>query len=82
MLNPARRSHREKIVEKLQDQLNVYQLEEELEQMKITTTNEQIEQFDELITRMLNAATRSVEGMKRNIPFSKEKEKRRAAVLH
>ena len=40
MLNPARRSHREKFVEKLQDQLNIYQLEEELEQIKITTTNE------------------------------------------
>ena len=49
--------------------------------MKITATNEQIEQFDQLITRMLNAATRSVEGMKWNVQFLKEKEKRRAAVL-
>jgi len=82
MLNLARRSYRKKFVEILEDQLNVYQLEDELEQMKITTSYEQLEHFDELITRILNTATKSVEGMKRNIPFSKEKEKRRAAVLY
>ena len=50
--------------------------------MKITTTHWQMKNFDNIITRMLNTATKSVEGMKRNVPFSKEKEKRRAAVLH
>ena len=50
--------------------------------MKITTIYEQIEKFDEIITRMLNTALKSVEGIKRNVPFSCEKEKRRAAVLY
>ena len=39
ILNPARCSYREKFAEKLEDQLNIYQLEEELEQMRITTTH-------------------------------------------
>ena len=82
MLNPSRRSHREKFVVTLENQLNIYQLEDELEQMKITTTHGQMEQYDNIITRILNVATKSVEGMKRNVPFSKEKEKRRATVLY
>ena len=41
-----------------------------------------MEKFDEIITRMLNTALKSVEGMKQNVPFSCEKEKRRAAVLY
>ena len=51
----------------------MHQLEDELEQMKITTTCRQLEQFDKLITRILNVATRSAEGMKRNAPFLKRK---------
>ena len=81
MLNPLRRSHREKFEETLEHQLSMCQLEEELEQMKITTTFDQIEKFDKLATRILNAATKSVEGIKRNVPHSKEKEKQRAAVM-
>ena len=41
-----------------------------------------MEQIDIIITRMLNTATKKVEGMKRNIPYSKEKRKRRATVLY
>ena len=82
MLNPSKRSHRERFVETLENQLNTCQLEDELARMKITITHGQMEHFDEIITRMLNAATKSVEGMRRNVPFSKEKEMRRAAALH
>ena len=82
MLNPARHSHREKFVQILEEQLNIYQLEDEIEQMKITTIYEQMEKFDEIITRILNTALKSVERMKRNVLFYCEKEKRRAAVLY
>ena len=44
--------------------------------------HEQIETFDKIITRMFNIAIKSVKGIKQNIPFSHEKEKRRAAVLY
>ena len=50
--------------------------------MKITITHEQMEKFDEIITRMLNIALKSVEGIKRNVLFSSKMEKRRAAVLY
>ena len=64
MLNPAKRSHRQKFTEKLEEQLDIYQIESELEQMKVLTTHEQMEKLDEIITRMLNVALKSVEGMK------------------
>ena len=41
-----------------------------------------MEKFDELVKRILNAATKSVEGIKCNTPHSKEKEKQGAAVMH
>ena len=44
-------------------------------------SNEQIEQVDKVITSLLMNATKSVQGIKRNIPFLKEKEEVRAAKL-
>ena len=43
MLNPARRSHRERFIKSLGEQLNLYQLEDDLERIKISTTHHQIE---------------------------------------
>ena len=44
--------------------------------------HEDIERIDNLITRILNTARKKVEGIKRNIPFSKEKESQRATKLY
>ena len=44
--------------------------------------NEQIECIDNLITKILNKATKYVEGPKRNVPCSKEKAKRSATIKH
>ena len=41
-----------------------------------------MEKMDEIIIRIFNVVLRKVEGMKRNIPYSEEKEKRRAEVLY
>ena len=41
----------------------------------------EMEQVDKLVTRILNTAKKKVEGMRRNVPCSKEKEKRRSVVL-
>ena len=41
-----------------------------------------MEVLDELITNILRTATKAVEGMKRNVPYSQEKEKRRSFVLY
>ena len=47
-----------------------------------TITNEQIEYLDNLITKILNKATKHVEGPMRNTPHSKEKAKRSASIKH
>ena len=75
MLNPSRKSHRETFLEELEDQLAMCEIENTLNEMMISTTHQQLELINELITRTLNAATRKVEGMKRNVPCSKEKQK-------
>ena len=82
MLNPSRRSHREKFVEGIEEQLNIYYLENDIEQMKMHTTRHQMEQIDEILTRIFTVALKKVEGMKRTVPYSKEKVKRRANLLY
>ena len=46
------------------------------------TTRHQMEQIDEILTRIFTAALKKVEGMKRTVPYSKEKVKRRANLLY
>ena len=82
MLNPARRSHRENFFQELENQLNIYNVENDLNRMEISCSHNEIEVVDEIMTRMLQVATKKVEGMKRSIPFSQEKESRRSAVLY
>lgn len=41
-----------------------------------------MEQFDQLLTRIFAAVIKKVEGMRRTMPFSEEKRKRRAELLH
>ena len=81
ILNPCRRSHREIFTTEIERQLEIYQLEDELERMDRDCANKDIETIDNLITKMLNEATRKVEGIKRNIPYSHKKEKVRSKVL-
>ena len=82
MLNPARRSHREQFIETLEQQLNLYMLENDLDRLEESGINHEMEVLDELITNILRTATKAVEGMKRNVPYSQEKEKRRSFVLY
>jgi len=49
--------------------------------VKSTLTYEEIETIDNLITKVLNAATNKVEGQSRNIPYTKEKVKRQGTML-
>lgn len=75
LLNLSKRSHREKFVEELERQLEIYDIEDDLDCMKISCLNKEIEKVDKLITQILNTATKKVEGMKRSIPYSYEKER-------
>ena len=73
MLDPSRKFHRKKFVKSINDRLEHLNLQEQASTVFHYPSNEQIERIDEMITSILkNAATR-VEGMKRNIPYSREK---------
>ena len=82
MLNPARKSHRQKFKEVLEEQLEIYNLEEELEVMKGTASYHQMEVVDQTITRMIKEAIKKIEGMKRNIPYSSRKKKGWSKVIY
>ena len=81
-INPSKRSHRKIFYEEIEHQLNIYNVENDLERMERSCSYNEIEVVDEIITRMLQTATKKVEGMKRSIPFSQEKERRRSMVLY
>ena len=61
MLNPSRQSHREKFTKKLDEQLNICNIEEMIQ--KPSLMHKEIEQIDKLITKILNVAQRKVEGL-------------------
>jgi len=72
LLNPAKKSHREKFSEELEMQLDIHQIETLIENCP-NPTYQQIETIDEIITLVLNKATKKVEGQKRNVPYSARK---------
>ena len=82
LLNPSRRSHREIFCNVLEEQLNVYQLENKIHNIAQFPIREEIEYIDELITRILNIARKKVEGMKRGVPYSLEKARIRDTILY
>ena len=73
VLNPAHCSHREKFAESLEEQLEIYALEDNLQRMEITCLNYEIETVDSQIVSVLNTTTKKVEGMMRIILFSQKK---------
>ena len=74
LLNPAKKSHREKFLEELEIQLDLHQIETLIENCP-NPTYQQIETIDEIITLVLNKATKKVEGQRRNVPYSARKAK-------
>ena len=78
-LDPARKSHRIKFIEEVETQLDRTQIESLIENCP-HPTYQQIEHFDEMITSILNKATKKVEGQKRGIPYSKMKVKSRGEI--
>lgn len=73
ILNPSRRSHREKFYMSLHTQLSFIDIEEKILEIYDHPSNEQIEVIDEMITDVLQNAVRSIQGINRNIPFSQQK---------
>ena len=74
-LNPSGRSHKEKFIDELEHQMQMHNVEDDLSRMENSFSNQEIKTIDEVITRMFTVATKKVEGIKRNDPWSKEKKK-------
>ena len=82
LLNSSRRLYCKKLVEELEEQIDIFQLEHQIDQIRYKLSPQQLEQIDQSITMILNKARKKVEGISRNIPYSKEKEVRRSAKLY
>jgi len=75
IVNPSRRSHREKFTEIIEQQMDIYNMEEMIQDLKQNPISERIEIVDEIITRIFQVARKKIEGMQQGIPYSKEKAK-------
>ena len=60
MFNPAKWSHKEKFIRSVEEQLEIYNIKEELEWMKISATHHQIEYIDKIIIRIFNIAIKKL----------------------
>ena len=56
-------------------------IKEEINKAKTNLSRELLENIDKSFSHMLNTARKKVEGLIRNIPFSKEKEKKRSTII-
>ena len=56
-------------------------IENEIDQAKLNPSRELLESINESFIYILNSARKKVEGLIRNIPFSKEKEKRWTVII-
>ena len=73
-LNPGKRNHRIQFMEALENYINQTKLLEKIISIcSGRVTSEEINVLDELITYVLTAARKKVEGIARNIPYSKTK---------
>ena len=54
----------------------------EIEILNNRPSYQDIERIDEIIIRILNNTRKKVEANRRNISFSKEKQRRRSAILY
>ena len=58
ILNPAKRSYREKFLEELENQLNMHNVKNDLNRIEVSFSHNEIEVADELITRIFQVATK------------------------
>ena len=60
----------------------MYKLENDLNEMTKSTTYHKMETIDIIITKIINTATKKVEGMKRNVSYLNKKKRCRASLLY
>ena len=83
VLDPNKRTHREKFNEHMDEILDSFPLELPVQKLNISTvTKKELEQLDQDISFVLNKVRKKIEGQKRGMLHSKKKVKRRAVILY
>ena len=80
ILNPSRKSHREKFANIIEEQIDMHNLSEMIEDIRNNPINGRIEMVDETITRIFNKARKKVEGIHRRVPYSTDKARARETI--
>ena len=75
VLNLVKRLHREEFAETIEEQLEIYALENDLMSMMNTATWQQIENINKIISRIFDIARKKVEGMKKIFHIQKKRKK-------
>ena len=81
LLDPGKRSHREKFEELIEKTLDSMDIEGNLVKLiEGSSSKQQLEIIDKDITYTLNKVCKKIEGPRRGIPYSKEKVRRNAVL--
>ena len=81
ILDPGKRTHRERFEELIEEILDTMNIENELERMRRGHASKQeLEMLDRDMTYTMNKAWKKIEGPRRGIPYLKEKAKRYAVL--
>jgi len=83
ILDPTKRSHREKFVQKLDEYIDQLDIEETVNRLcNSSITGKEIDRLDKSITFVLDSARKYVEGNTRTVLFTHKKMKIRTAMLY
>ena len=80
IINPSRKSHREKFIEIIEEKIDEYQLIQMIQDIKQNPINSRIEIADQTITKIFDIARKKIEGINRRVPYSIEKAKVRECI--
>jgi len=80
-LDPGRRLYRIKFIQIIEEILNKINIELQIERARELPTKQQLENIDQNISHALNKVYKIIEGLRRGVPYSKEKVKQRATLL-
>ena len=82
MLNTARMSHRNRLVDSMEEQLKMHDVEQDMINMENNASHHEIKQVCKMITRMLNTARKKQKEWDGTCHVQTKKEKRRYMALH
>ena len=83
ILHPSRRSHYKQFVVEIKELMMQFNVEAMIDRVKYRRAyHEELETIDKSITMILNKVAKKIEGLSRNIPYSKLKEIKLAQLLY